>query len=178
MVRDGRTLDHKTLEEIRRMAVERVREGETPSAVIASRMGSAVRRFTNGSRRRSAAGAATHFVPARAPAAPIGWPRSKSARYSGGSTARIPANTALISVCGRGRSSPSLIAERFGVELSLASVGKLLSELNLTLQKPLTRAYERDPAAWNLPFDGSISLPRARCSAPVARSPHNRHTGR
>jgi hypothetical protein len=26
MVRDGRTLDHKTLEEIRRMAVERVQE--------------------------------------------------------------------------------------------------------------------------------------------------------
>ena len=36
MIRDGRTLDHKTLEEIRRMAVERVREGENPSAVIAS----------------------------------------------------------------------------------------------------------------------------------------------
>jgi DNA invertase Pin-like site-specific DNA recombinase len=36
MVRDGRTLDHKTLEEIRRMAVERVQEGEAPSAVIAS----------------------------------------------------------------------------------------------------------------------------------------------
>src|ERR1700756_5181969 len=36
MIRDGRTLDHKTLEEIRRMAVERVREGEEPSAVIAS----------------------------------------------------------------------------------------------------------------------------------------------
>jgi hypothetical protein len=28
MKRDGRTLDHKTLEEIRRMAVQRVREGE------------------------------------------------------------------------------------------------------------------------------------------------------
>src|SRR5260370_17760615 len=36
MRRDGRQLDHKTLEEIRRMAVERVREGEVPSAVIAS----------------------------------------------------------------------------------------------------------------------------------------------
>jgi transposase len=36
MIRDGRTLDHKTLEEIRRMAVERVQEGEAPSAVIAS----------------------------------------------------------------------------------------------------------------------------------------------
>ena len=36
MQRDGRTLDHRTLEEIRRMAVERVREGEDPSTVIAS----------------------------------------------------------------------------------------------------------------------------------------------
>ena len=31
-----RTLDHKTVEEIRRMAVQRVREGEQPSVVIAS----------------------------------------------------------------------------------------------------------------------------------------------
>jgi hypothetical protein len=36
MVRDGRTLDHRTLEEIRRIAVERVRDGEDPSTVIAS----------------------------------------------------------------------------------------------------------------------------------------------
>jgi hypothetical protein len=31
MKRDGRTLDHKTLEEIRMMAVQRVLEGERPS---------------------------------------------------------------------------------------------------------------------------------------------------
>lgn len=36
MTRDGRTLDHGTLETIRTMAVARVREGERPSAVIAS----------------------------------------------------------------------------------------------------------------------------------------------
>src|SRR4051812_41671952 len=36
MKRDGRTLDHKTLEEIRLMAVQRVWEGERPSVVIAS----------------------------------------------------------------------------------------------------------------------------------------------
>lgn len=33
---DGRTLDHKTLEQIRRMAFQRVREGEKPAEVIAS----------------------------------------------------------------------------------------------------------------------------------------------
>ena len=36
MKRDGRKLDHKTLEEIRRMAVQRVWNGEKPSVVIAS----------------------------------------------------------------------------------------------------------------------------------------------
>src|SRR5215831_5447878 len=36
MKRDGRTLDHATLESIRKMAVQRVHEGERPSAVISS----------------------------------------------------------------------------------------------------------------------------------------------
>jgi len=36
MKRDGRKLDRRPLEEIRKMAVERVREGERPSVVIAS----------------------------------------------------------------------------------------------------------------------------------------------
>jgi len=33
---DGRTLDHATLEQIRLMAMKRVREGEDPATVIAS----------------------------------------------------------------------------------------------------------------------------------------------
>jgi transposase len=37
-----------------------------------------------------------------------------------------------------------LIADRFAIELSLASVGKLLASLGLTPQKPLLRPYERD----------------------------------
>ena len=36
MKRDGRSFDHATLEAIRLMAIERVREGEAPAAVIAS----------------------------------------------------------------------------------------------------------------------------------------------
>lgn len=40
-----------------------------------------------------------------------------------------------------------LILEKLKVELGLTSVGKLLARLNITPQKPLRRAYERDPAA-------------------------------
>ena len=36
MKRDGRKFDHRTLEALRLMAVERVRDGEAPSAVMAS----------------------------------------------------------------------------------------------------------------------------------------------
>lgn len=41
----------------------------------------------------------------------------------------------------------ALILERMRVELCLTSVGKLLASLEITPQKPLRRAYERDPVA-------------------------------
>lgn len=40
-----------------------------------------------------------------------------------------------------------LIINKFGIRLSITSVGTLLAELNLTPQKPLQRAYQRDPEA-------------------------------
>jgi transposase len=40
-----------------------------------------------------------------------------------------------------------LVEEKFERKLSITSVGRLLAELEITPQKPLRRAYERDPAA-------------------------------
>jgi transposase len=40
-----------------------------------------------------------------------------------------------------------LLAERFGLEVSVWTVGRYLARWNLTPQKPLRRAYERDPVA-------------------------------
>ncbi len=40
-----------------------------------------------------------------------------------------------------------LVQRKFDVTLSLASVGAMLARLNLTPQKPLQRAYQRDPEA-------------------------------
>ncbi|EQD56755.1 ISXoo2 transposase, partial [mine drainage metagenome] len=39
------------------------------------------------------------------------------------------------------------IAQRWGVKLSLASVGAILARVGLTPQKPLQCAYQRDPEA-------------------------------
>lgn len=41
----------------------------------------------------------------------------------------------------------TMISEKMGIELCLTSVGKLLASLEITPQKPLRRAYERDPVA-------------------------------
>src|SRR5215471_5363697 len=146
MVRDGRKLDHKTLEAIRRMAVERVREGEVASAVIASygfcrttiyKWLRKVKRGGRGDPLRSSKGTGR---PAKLTAKQMQqvfrWINGKDPRQYGFDfglwTRKIVAQ---------------LIAERFGIDLSLASVGTLLASLNLTPQKPLTRAYQRDPAA-------------------------------
>ena len=41
----------------------------------------------------------------------------------------------------------ALIKEKMGIELGLTAVGRLLASLEITPQKPLRRAYERDPVA-------------------------------
>jgi len=46
-----------------------------------------------------------------------------------------------------------LIQDKMGIGLCLTSVGKLLASLNITPQKPLRRAYERDPKAVQLWLD-------------------------
>jgi transposase len=39
------------------------------------------------------------------------------------------------------------VKEKFGVHLGVTAIGRLLSQLDITPQKPLRRAYERDPVA-------------------------------
>ncbi len=41
----------------------------------------------------------------------------------------------------------ALIQEKIGIELGITAVGRLLASLDITPQKPLRRAYERDPQA-------------------------------
>ena len=82
-----------------------------------------------------------------------------------------------------------LIARKFGLRLGLTAVGELLAKLNLTPQKPLQRAYQRDPEAierWRREtyptiaqqakaeggevffWDGMLASQRAYCGVPCA----------
>jgi transposase len=147
MIRDGRKLHHKTLEEIRRMAVERVLEGENPADVIASFGFARTTIYKWLKKLERAKPGSDPLCSTKGTGRPpkltlkqgqqvFRWVNGKDPRQYGFDfglwTRQIVAK---------------LVADRFGIQLSLASVGKLLATLGLTPQKPLMRAYERDPEA-------------------------------
>jgi transposase len=142
---DGRTLDHATLETIRRMAVQRVREGEAPSAVIRS-YGFCRTVIYKWLRAVAAQGDAALTARPATGRPPELTPRQKLQvrRWLNG---KDPRQYGFDFGLWTRRLVGALVAQRFGVRLSVTSIGRLLAELDLTPQKPLRRAYERDPVA-------------------------------
>ena len=147
MKRDGRTLDHRTLETIRLMAVERVREGERASEVIeaygfnrttiykwlkvAFRPGAGIKAL----RSTKATGRPRSLSPAQ---------ERRVFRWING---RDPRQYGLDFGLWTRMVVAELIEKKFGVHLGVSAVGELLAKLGLTPQKPLQRAYQRDPQA-------------------------------
>ena len=142
---DGRTMPHNTSEMIRRWAVRRVKAGERPGKVMKSYglCRTSIYRWLRAEKRggERALRARKHSGP-KAKLAPQQklrvrrWINGKDPRQYGFDfglwTRQIVA---------------ALIAERCGVKLGVTAVGRLLAELDITPQKPLRRAYERDPVA-------------------------------
>lgn len=142
---DGRTLSHETSETIRRLAVRRVKEGERPSSVIESYglCRTTIYKWLRAARRGGEAALKARKHPGRKSTLTArqklqvrGWINGKDPRQYGFDfglwTRQIVA---------------ALIEQKFGVRLGVTAVGRLLAELDITPQKPLRRAYERDPAA-------------------------------
>jgi transposase len=147
MKRDGRTLDHRTLETIRLMAVERVRDGESPSSVIASFGFSrtAIYRWIRAAGKPGLGLRALHAKPA------TGRPRSltpeQEKRVFRWINGRDPRQYGLDFGLWTRSVVATLIERKFGICLGLTAVGALLAKPGLTPQKPLQRAYQRDPQA-------------------------------
>ena len=147
MKRDGRGFDHGTLETIRLMAVERVRDGERPSSVVASYG------FNRTTIYRWLSAAATPGVGLRAlrsrPA--TGRPRSLTPHQEQQVFRWINGHDPRQYGLDFGLWTRSLVAElierKFVIRLGVTAVGELLAKLGLTPQKPLQRAYQRDPEA-------------------------------
>ena len=147
MKRDGRKMDHRTLEEIRKMAVERVREGEKPSAVIASY---GFHRCVIYRWLKAAAGRGKGLRALAARKA-SGRPRTLSAeqerqvfRWVNG---KNPMQYGFDFGLWTRAIVRDLVEREFDVRLSLGSIGALLARQGLSPQKPLQRAYQRDPEA-------------------------------
>jgi len=150
---DGRLLDHRTLETIRLMAVERVLDGERPSSVVTSYG------FNRTTIYRWLSAAATPGVGLRALRAKpaTGRPRSLTSHQEKQVFRWINGHDPRQYGLNFGLWTRSLVAElierKFAIRLGVTAVGELLAKLGLTPQKPLQRAYQRDPEAieaWRL----------------------------
>lgn len=147
MKRDGRTLDHQTLETIRLMAVERVHEGEAPAAVIASYgfHRTVIYRWLKAAREvgsdvaalcaRPATGRPRRLMPSQE-AQVFRWIDGTDPRQYGFDAGLW--TRALVA---------ELVERKFGIRLGRTAIGELLARLGITPQKPLQRAYQRNPAA-------------------------------
>lgn len=147
MKRDGRTFDHQTLEQIRLMAVERVREGVPAAEVIAAY---GFNRTTIYKWLQAALEPGVGIKALRSTKA-TGRPRSLTPtqerqvlRWING---RDPRQYGLDFGLWTRAVVVELIEQKFGIRLGLTAVGELLAKLGLTPQKPLQRAYQRDPEA-------------------------------
>ena len=145
MKRDGRTFDHQTLEAIRLMAIERVREGEHPADVIASYgfnrttiykwINAAQEAGDEALRSTTGTGRPRTLTPAQ---------EQQVFRWVNG---RDPRQYGLDFGLWTRAVVAELIERKFGIKLGLTAIGQLLAKLGLTPQKPLQRAYQRDPEA-------------------------------
>src|SRR3954465_9896643 len=153
MRRDGRSFDHRTLEAIRLMAVERVREGERPSSVVASSGFSrtTIYKWIKASSTPGLGLKALRSRPATGRPRMLTLRRERQVfRWING---RDPRQYGLDFGLWTRSVVAELIEKKFRVHLGVSAVGELLARLGLTPQKPLQRAYQRDPQAiekWQL----------------------------
>jgi transposase len=143
---DGRKLDHKTLEHLRIQAVRRVLEdGERPREVMRS-LGLCRTTIYPWLREFQAHGweaLAESIAQGREPK--LTEPQKQ--RVKRWILGKDPRQYGFDFGLWSRRIVQQLIHEKMGIQLGLTSVGKLLARLEITPQKPLRRAYERDPKA-------------------------------
>jgi transposase len=141
---DARKLDHKTLEAIRIRAVEQVQAGISPEEVIRT-LGFSRSCIYEWLARYRAGG--WHALRARPL---LGRPRKITGRQMkwiyDAVTLKNPMQYKFEFALWTRAMIRTVIKERFGIQLSLASVGRLLAQLGLTCQKPLMRAFQQNPA--------------------------------
>jgi len=158
---DGRTLDHKALSHIRMLAVKRVVEGgERPSEVAIS-LGLCRTSIYPWLRAFHDEGweALAESIAEGPECKLTEKQRQQVRRWILG---KDPRQYGFDFALWTRRIVQSLIKKRMKIDLGLTAVGRLLAQLDITPQKPLRRAYERDPAAVQEWLDQTYPLLKKR----------------
>lgn len=142
--RDARSLDHATLEEMRRMAVRAVLDGEIQRSV-AKRLQvrpQTVCRWVAAYRKRGDAGIASTKAPGRAPKLTDKQIKAVRRIIVGKNPRQLNFGPALWTLDLVGR----VIEAKFRIVLHKVTVARYLHKLGVTPQKPVRRAFQRDDA--------------------------------
>ena len=142
--RDGRSPDHKALEDIRIQAVQRVEAGEAPSAVM--RVMGFARTVIYDWLNKYRAGGIEALRALPIPGRPPKLTEQQRAWVYRTVTQNNPLQLQFEFALWTRAMVRDLIRQNCGVTLSLASVGRLLRSLGLTPQRPVRRAIEQVPA--------------------------------
>ena len=143
---DGRKLDHQSLETIRVMAVKRVREGERPSAVIKG-YGFGRTTIYKWLREAEKKGGLERLKSKKGTGRPDTLTNRQKAQVFRWINGKDPRQYSFDFGLWTRRIVAEMIKKKFRIRMSVTSVGRLLAEIGLTPQKPLRRAYQRDPIA-------------------------------
>jgi len=140
--RDARSLDHKTLEQIRIRAVEQVQSGESPEDVIQVLGFSRSCIYTWLAKYRGGGWAALKAKALLGRPLRISGPQMKWLYET--VTQHNPLQYRFEFALWTRDMIQVLLREQFQLRLSLSSVGRLLRQLGLSCQRPLFRAIEQD----------------------------------
>jgi transposase len=142
---DGRTLSHETSEAIRKMAVKRVLEGEAPSSVMRSYglCRTTIYRWLRAHKSGGEEALTARPTTGRPPTLSEDQ-KSQMRRWICG---KDPRQYGFGFGLWTRRIVVDLVAKKFNKKLSVTAVDRLLAELEVTPQKTLRCAYERDPVA-------------------------------
>ena len=146
---DGRKLDHKALEHIRIMAVRRVIEEKADPSEVMRSFGLCRTTIYPWLRKFNDEGwdALVEKI-AQGPEPKLN--EKQRQRVKRWILGKDPRQYGFEFGLWTRRIVQTLIEEKMGIELGLTAVGRLLASLEITPQKPLRRAYERDPKAVDL----------------------------
>ncbi len=142
---DARNLDHKTLTELRKRAVNSVQEGQSPELVAKALGINRVTIYGWLARYRNGGWGALDANkrggrPPKMDAKAIEWVYRTV-------TTKNPLQLKFTYALWTAKIIGQVIYKRFGMRLSKASVCRLLGQLGLTPQRPVWRAYQQKPAA-------------------------------